>query len=58
MTEEEEYIDLRENAAIKVKPWKCFRFIDWLNKHYFDYNDLISKNLATEAPEGMYNTKN
>ena len=27
---------------------------DWLNKHYFDYRDLIKKGLALEAPEGMY----
>lgn len=27
---------------------------DWLNKHYFDYHDLIEKGLALEAPEHMY----
>lgn len=27
---------------------------DWLNKHHFDYRDLIEKRLALEAPEGMY----
>lgn len=31
---------------------------DWLNAHYFDYRGLISKGLALEAPEGMYNVKN
>lgn len=28
---------------------------DWLNKHHFDYRDLIGIGLALEAPEGMYN---
>lgn len=31
--------------------------IDWLNKHHFDYRGLIEKELALEAPEGMYNIK-
>ena len=31
-------------------------YIDWLNKHHFDYNYLIEKGLALEAPEGMYKT--
>lgn len=30
---------------------------DWCNKHHFDYRGLIEKNLALEAPEGMYNIK-
>ena len=29
--------------------------VDWLNAHHFDYRGLIEKNLALEAPEGMYN---
>ena len=29
-------------------------YIDWLNKHHFDYRGLIEKGLALEAPEGMY----
>lgn len=28
--------------------------IDFLNSHYFDYRGLIEKDLAIEAPEGMY----
>lgn len=28
--------------------------IDWLNAHHFDYQGLISKGLALEAPEEMY----
>lgn len=31
-----------------------WRIIDWLNAHHFDYNGLIEKGLALEAPEGMY----
>ena len=31
--------------------------MDWLNAHHFDYRGLIEKNLALEAPEGMYNIK-
>ena len=27
---------------------------DWLNAHHFDYRGLIEKDLALEAPEGMY----
>jgi hypothetical protein len=30
---------------------------DWLNKKQFDYRGLISKGLALEEPEDMYNTK-
>ena len=26
----------------------------WLNEHHFDYNNLIKKGLANEAPEWMY----
>ena len=29
-------------------------YIDWLNAHHFDYRGLIEKELAIEAPEGMY----
>ena len=31
-----------------------YEMIDWLNKHHFDYRNLIEKGLALEAPEGMY----
>ena len=30
---------------------------DWLLERHFDIHDLISKGLALEAPEGMYNLK-
>lgn len=28
--------------------------IDWLDSHHFDYRGLIEKDIAIEAPEGMY----
>ena len=31
-----------------------YKQIDWLNAHHFDYRNLITKGLALEAPEGMY----
>lgn len=31
--------------------------LDWLNAHHFDYRGLIDKELALEAPDGMYKTK-
>ena len=33
----------------------CVYVQDWLSSHQFDYRDLIKKDLALEAPEGMYN---
>ena len=36
---------------------KCSAMFDWLNSHHFDYCGLIEKDLAIEAPEGMYNIK-
>ncbi len=32
----------------------CNYVIDWLNAHHFDYRGLIEKELALEAPDGMY----
>ena len=31
-----------------------YDFVDTLNKHHFDYRNLIEKGLALEAPEDMY----
>ena len=31
-----------------------FCLYSWLNEHHFDYNGLIEKGLALEAPEDMY----
>lgn len=60
MTEEEreEYDTWHEELEEgRIKDWKCAEFIDWLNSHFLDYQDLIDKGLALEAPEGMYNQK-
>lgn len=32
-------------------------YIDFLNKHHFDYRGLIEKGLALEAPSDMYKTE-
>lgn len=34
---------------------ESFKSFDWLTAHHFDFRDLISKGLAIEAPQGMYN---
>lgn len=35
-------------------PIPASNLINWLNKHHFDYQGLIERGLAVEAPEGMY----
>jgi hypothetical protein len=64
MTEEEK-VQLSQYACIgedlngefidEVQRKDCAPYIDWLNKHHFDYHGLIEKGLALEAPKGMYN---
>jgi hypothetical protein len=70
MTEQEKdelytYIDwvakIDENGNLVVDEYTgliysdtCQKYIDWLNKHHFDYRGLIEKGLALVAPEGMY----
>ena len=53
MTEEqrEEYDALKQDIEDKFKPWKCANLIDWLNKHHFDYNELIGMKLALDATD-------
>ena len=34
---------------------ESFESFDWLTAHHFDFRDLISKGLALEASQGMYN---
>ena len=54
MTEEEEKernnIALFHSGNIASVP----TYIDFLNKHHFDYRGLIEKGLALEAPADMY----
>ena len=68
MTEKETYIFrqdiLNEVEARCICSFGCGKYTlaftesnDWLNKHHFDYRDLIRKGLALEAPEGMYKTE-
>ena len=56
--EEKEYINidnLSYTCPMDYAHFPAFKRIDWLNAHHFDYRGLISKGLALEAPEGMYN---
>lgn len=46
-----------ENFSIHYTVFNVFNsktYIDWLNAHYFDSNNLIERGLALTAPEGMY----
>lgn len=52
---EEEMTEYKHFVAFSGNPTGSANFIDWLNAHHFDYRGLISKGLALEAPEGMYN---
>ena len=70
MTEEEflEYHNIKYNKVTYRNKWKRIDvgkfhdvgiipiedYLDWLNKHHFDYRGLIEKGLALEALEGMY----
>lgn len=54
MTEEEiDYVE-RHFHYTGYNDWD---YVDWLNKHYFDYRGLIEKGLSLEAPKGMYKTE-
>lgn len=62
MTEEEvkEFYDVEcmDAKVGYIKPTWNWHYtingIDWLLEHHFDFRGLISKDLALEAPEGMY----
>ena len=54
MTEEEKNEHFGRTMTIDIVQTSK-EVIDWLNAHHFDYNGLIEKGLALEAPEGMYN---
>ena len=61
MTEEEkeelnQYVSVPDGKSIRRLPY-CAKYIDWLTAHHFDYHRLKEKDLALEAPEGMYNTR-
>ena len=53
--EEEEYDTLIYLVGFGANPIRASkRLLDFCNKHYLDYNDLIPNGLALEASEGMY----
>ena len=52
MTEEEDRLVDRYFTYTGYDDWA---YVDWLNKHHFDYRGLIEDGLALEAPDGMYN---
>lgn len=53
--EREEYNKLHEELKEgKIRDSKFSDYNKWLYSHHFDYNDLIEKGLAIEAPKGMY----
>lgn len=53
--EREEYNKLHEELKEgKLKESKFSDYNRWLYSHHFDFNGLIEKGLAIEAPEGMY----
>lgn len=49
--EQEEYFPLLHEL---LYPESALALLNWLNKHHFDYNHLINRGLAIEAPKGMY----
>ena len=57
MTKEEmdEYAEISSKIGF---PYKQFpKLTDWLNQHHFDYRDLISLGLTTDAPDHLYKAK-
>ena len=54
MTEEEKETYESFIIGIATDEIGAWELTDWLNAHHFDYQDLIGKGLALEAPEGMY----
>ena len=54
MTEEQEneLLDILEDKSGDEFEYKV---VDFYNKNHFDYRGLIEKELAIEAPKGMYN---
>ena len=66
MTEEEkkefETLGWRVDELDDNFPWphstlNVLEGIDWLNAHHFDHRGLIERNMALEAPAGMYDIK-
>lgn len=56
------YIDEWENAKTAEEKWELGAKTSYMNavfynSHHLDWNGLIDKGLALEAPDGMYNKK-
>jgi len=47
----------RRHLLQKAVAKRTSEMVQFYNKSHFDYNGLIEKGLALEAPDGMYNTK-
>ena len=43
--------DLNGEFVDEVQRKDCAAYIDWLNKHHFDYRELIERGLAIEVTE-------
>ena len=59
MTKEErkEYDIFCLSSYLGIDEESASNFVDWLNKKMFDYRGLILRDLAFEAPDGIYNIK-
>lgn len=51
----EEYLELQSEYTTGADIRFKYDMFDWLNSRHFDYQHLIEKGLAIEAPEEMYN---
>ncbi len=47
----------KEKEEVRNLIYATVEFTDWCNEHHLDYRHLIEKELALEAPEGMYKTE-
>lgn len=47
-------IELLDSEIHKLSYIEIERIFDYLRSHHFDYNELINKGLAIEAPNNMY----
>ena len=55
---EDEKVEYNKTMFQSERYISCYSAdIDFLNSHHFDYRGLIKKELALEAPEGMYKTE-
>ena len=48
---------IRKNMGGEKYISSWYHGVDWLNKNHFDYRRSIEKDIAVEAPEGLYETE-